>query len=99
MLERSLGEGIQVGEKADWKRYEEFARSVVARSDPPAPIPDDVEAMKREWFVPFEITERVSKAHKDVFSSSTVRFPERLFDGTLLMLFDRQLCKRYLRTM
>ena len=72
MLQKSLEEDIQVGEKTDRKRYEEFARSVVVRSDPPAPISHDVAAMKKECFAPFEITERVANVHKDVFSSSTV---------------------------
>ena len=72
ILQKSLEEDIQVGEKIDRKRYEEFARNVVVRSDPPAPITHDVEAMKREFSAPFEITERVADVHKDVFSSSTV---------------------------
>jgi len=72
MLQKSLEEDIQVGDKADRKRYEEFARSVLVRSDPPAPISHDVEAMKKEYFAPFEITKRVANVHKDVFSSSTV---------------------------
>ena len=93
MLQKSLEEDIQVGEKIDRKRYEEFARSVVARSDPPAPIPHDVEAMKQEWPAPFEITERVANVHKDVFGSSTVRFLICQFGGTPLISIDRQLYK------
>ena len=73
MLQKSLEEDIQVGEKIDRKRYEEFARNAILRSDPPAPVSHDVvEAMKREFSSPFEITERVGDVHKDVFSSSTV---------------------------
>lgn len=74
MLQKSLEEDIQVGEKIDRKRYEQFARSVVARPDPPAPISHDLGAMRQEWSAPFEITERVARVHKDVFDSSTVRF-------------------------
>ena len=73
MLQKSLEGEVQVGEKIDRRRYEDFARNVVVWSDPPAPISHDVEAMKRGWSAPFEITERVASVHKDVFSSSTVR--------------------------
>ncbi|KAF9653249.1 hypothetical protein BDM02DRAFT_3182788 [Thelephora ganbajun] len=83
MLQKSLDEEIQVGEKIDRKRYEEFARRVVARSDPPAPISHDVEAMKKEWPAPFEIMGRLSKVHKGVFSSSTATVQALFADGVL----------------
>ena len=79
MLQQSLEEGVQVGEKTDRKRYEEFALGAVARPDPPAPISCDVEAMKQVLSAPFEITGRVSKVHKEVFGSSTVGFSIHLF--------------------
>ena len=83
MLRKSLEGDIQVGGETDRKRYERFARSALARSDPPAPISRDVEAMKQVLSAPFEITERVSKVHKDVFGSSMVRLPIHLFEGLL----------------
>jgi len=90
MLQKSLEEDIHVGEKLDRKRYEEFARGVVKRQDPPTLISRDVEAMRQEWSAPFEITERVANVHKDVFSSSTVRLLICLLSCSPLKSIDRQ---------
>ena len=56
-MEDCRGHG-RVGEEIDRKRYEAFACSAVARSDPPAPISHDVGAMKQALSGPFEIAER-----------------------------------------
>ena len=98
MLRKSLKEDIQIGEKLDRKRYEEFARGVVTRSDPPALISHDIEAMRQEWSAPFEITERVANVHKVVFSSSTVRLLTCPFSGAPLTSIDRRPCMHSLRT-
>ena len=84
MLQKSLEEDVQVGEEIDRKRYGEFARNAVARSDPPAPISHDVEAMKQALSAPFEITERVANVHKDAFSTSKVGGFIHPFDDALL---------------
>ena len=97
MLQKSLEEDVQVGERIDGRRYGEFVRSAVTRSDPPSPISRDVEAMKQVLSAPFEIMERVAKVHKDLFGSSTVRFLTRPFDSTPLIFIDRQRCKHSLR--
>ena len=99
MLQKSLEEDIQVGEAIDRKRYEDFARNVLVRPDPPAPITHDVEAMKQEFSAPFEITERVANVHKDVFSSSTVRFLVYPSGGVPLTPSTRQPCRPSSRMM
>lgn len=99
MLQKSLEEGIQVGEKMDRKRYGEFARRTLARSDPPAPISHNIEAMKQTLSAPFEITERVAKVHKDAFGSSTVRLLIRPFDSVGLISIDRRRYKHSSRMM
>ena len=92
MLQKSLEEDVQVGEEIDRKRYEAFARSALARSDPPAPVSHDVGAMKQALSAPFEITERVAKVHKDTFSSSKVRILMHPFDDAFLTSIYRQPC-------
>ena len=92
MLQKSLEEDVQVGEEIDRKRYEAFAHSTSARSDPPAPVSHDVGAMMQALSAPFEITERVAKVHKDTFSSSKVRILIHPFDDAFLTSIYRQPC-------
>jgi hypothetical protein len=75
LLSRSLDRGVTVGDDLNRKRYYQFAKSAAARRLPRLPPPSVVEDIKAKWPIHFQIIDRLSRVHRMVFETSTVRLP------------------------
>ena len=72
LLRRSLDHGVTVGDDLNRQRYYQFAKDAIARRLPPLPSPAVVEDIKAKWPIHFQIVDRLSHVHHDVFETSTV---------------------------
>ena len=72
LLRRSLDRGVIVGDDLNRQRYHQFAQDAIARPLPPLPSPAVVEDIKTKWPIYFQVVDRLSHVHHDVFESSTV---------------------------
>jgi len=72
LLRRSLDHGVIVGDDLNRQRYYRFAKEAITRRLPPLPSPAVVEDIKMRWPIHFQIVDRLSLVHHDVFESSTV---------------------------
>ena len=72
LLRRSLDRGVIVGDDLNRQRYYQFAKDAIARRLPPLPSPAVVGDIKTKWPIHFQIVDRLSHVHHDVFESSTV---------------------------
>ncbi|KDQ18683.1 hypothetical protein BOTBODRAFT_154644 [Botryobasidium botryosum FD-172 SS1] len=90
-LKTSLETDIILGEGIDRRRYLDFARAAVAKLGM-TPMPDALamEALRAKWPAHFEVTERVSRVNKEVFTSSKVAV-EALFSDTIMtQIYNRK---------
>jgi len=72
LLRRSLDHGVIVGDDLNRQRYYQFAKDAIARRLQPRPSPAVVEEIKTKWPIHFQIVDRLSHVHHDVFETSTV---------------------------
>lgn len=72
LLRQSLDRGVVVGDDLNRQRYHQFAKDATTRHLPPLPSPSVVADIKTKWPIHFQITERLSRVHQDVFKTSTV---------------------------
>lgn len=72
LLRQSLDRGVTVGDDPDRKRYYQFAKEAATRHLPLLPSPSVVEGIKTKWPIHFQITDRLTHVHHEVFKTSTV---------------------------
>ena len=72
LLRRSLDCGVTVGDDFSRKRYYRFAKDAITRHLPLLPSSSVVEEIKAKWPIHFQIADRLSRVHRDVFETSTV---------------------------
>lgn len=72
LLRQSLDRGVTVGDDLNRRRYYQFATEAIKRQLPPLPSLPVVEDIKTKWPIHFQIADRVSRVHREVFETSTV---------------------------
>lgn len=72
LLCQSLDRGVTVGDDLNRQRYYQFAKDAAMRHLPPLPSPSVVEDIKTKWPIHFQISDRLSHVHHEVFETSTV---------------------------
>ena len=72
LLRRSLDHGVTVGDDLNRQRYYQFAKDAATRHLPSLPSPSIVEDIKAKWPIHFQIADRLSRVHHEVFETSTV---------------------------
>lgn len=72
LIRRTLDCGVTVGDDLNRQRYYQFAKEAVARHLPPLPSSCVVEDIKAKWPIMFQIIDRFSCVHGEVFETSTV---------------------------
>ena len=72
LLRRSLDRGVIVGDDLNRQRYYQFAKDAITRRLPPLPSPAVVEDIKTKWPIRFQVIDRLSQIHHEVFESSAV---------------------------
>ena len=85
LLRQTLDRGVTVGDDIDRQRYHQFAKNATTRYLPPLPSPSIVEDIKRKWPIRFQIVDRLSRVHREVFKTSTVsRYLSRYHEVILI---------------
>ena len=72
LVRQSLDRGVTVGDDLNRQRYYQFAKDAVTRKLPQLPSSSVVEDIKTKWPIHFQIADRLSRVHREVFESSTV---------------------------
>jgi len=72
LLRQSLDRGVTVGDDLNRQRYYQFAKEAATRRLPPLPSPYVVEDIKTKWPIHFQIIDRLSPIHHEVFETSAV---------------------------
>lgn len=72
LLRRSLDYGVTIGDDLDRQRYYQFAKDAAVRLLPPLPPPLVIEDIKRKWPINFQIVDRLSRSHHEIFKTSVV---------------------------
>ena len=72
LLRRSLNNHVTVGDDLSRQRYYQFAKDAATRHLPPLPPPSVVEDIKTKWPIHFQIIDRLSRVHHEIFKSSMV---------------------------
>ena len=72
LLRRTLDRGVTIGDDPHRQRYYQFAKEAAARNLPPLPSSPIVEGIKVKWPIVFQIIDRLSHVHRDVFETSAV---------------------------
>jgi len=72
LLRRSLDRGVTIGEELNRRRYHRFAKDAITRNLPSLPSSSVVEDIKAKWPIHFQIADRLSSVHHEIFETSTV---------------------------